>query len=673
MSAVLGSDDVVTNELLNVVYEAYDDFKELNMKICPIDKQRSRLEQLVLAPIVAAFRNARAKDRAAFDKIAVEKSEERSSFEMAKAELEKQILISKAEFEKERSSFKMAKAELETKLLISRNEAQDLKVRLREQTVKLENHYRPADRTGEEVNFVPDYTTKAALWTRAVADGHANEIADVLEAPSESLSKALTKEANELAATYDGEMEGYQPICRLLSKILPKDRAQVFDTHAGRFLHKDRSPDICVCSPAINVAHAAYVCTVLEMKPKYTLLDNASLGQLLGYMYNVARAQTRRKRFTGMVSNVDCSIFVVLERAPFGQFKITHFAPVDWTTALRHLRLLIDDELEQPLKPGFSKELGRIVNHLGMTRTSTVGQFQMPRPLAVRKWRWMLPATPNGTYTDRAGGLITTICVKRAAPGCPLTLRSEIAILDKIGHNSPPSLPQLVYYTKDYLEYGMLPVGVPANPAELHRAPLLARCVLEDVLQALEWLHEQNIVHRDVRWDNIVVVNECHGVLVDLGSAIEIRAGDQNVVYQGGFLCCPPRLLRNGEKPYLPAPADDYHAFILLVNAVLFPTSFRHFVSCKVMDLDTDEHDRIVRLWKDLSSCDVWSPFVTAAENEDVGKLRGLSNFIKTLRGPGVPDYARSNSSASVQAPADDGEVSEPVVAGVQRMALCDA
>ncbi|KAA8896356.1 hypothetical protein FN846DRAFT_755887, partial [Sphaerosporella brunnea] len=101
-------------------------------------------------------------------------------------------------------------------------------------------------------------------------------------------------------------------------------------------------------------------------------------------------------------------------------------------------------------------------------------------------------------------------------------LQSEIDILQKIGHNAPPSLPQLVYYTKDHLEYGMLPVGAPANPADLTRPPFLARRVLQDALQALEWLHEHKIVHRDVRWDNIVVVNQCRGVLVGLGSAIEV-------------------------------------------------------------------------------------------------------------------------------------------------------
>ncbi|KAA8914412.1 hypothetical protein FN846DRAFT_886027 [Sphaerosporella brunnea] len=449
--------------------------------------EKSELEKQLLSSS-AAFEKRRTHLESAKAKIAVEKSElekqllissaafekERSSFDSAKAkiaveksELEKQLLSSSAAFEKERTHFESAKAkladeksELEKKLLSSKHYIQSLKPHLLEQSVKLENYYRPS---GEAVNFgqsllwhltEPDYTTKAALWTQAVADGDANKIAEVLQAPSDSLSKALLKEANEPAATYDGEMEGYRPIVSLLSKILSNDRAQVFDTHAGRFLDKDRSPDISICSPAIKTAHAAYVCTVVEMKPKDKPLDNACRGQLLGYMHHTARAQPLRSRFTGMVSNVDCSVFVVLECESFGQFKITHFAPVNWTTALLHPRRLVHDEREQPLKPGFSKELDRILNHLGMTRTSTVGEFRMPRPLGLRKWRWMLPAAPDGTYTDRAGCPITTICVKRAALRCPQKLRSEIDILDiiGIGHDAPLSLPQLVYHTKDYLD-----------------------------------------------------------------------------------------------------------------------------------------------------------------------------------------------------------------------------
>ncbi|KAA8896357.1 hypothetical protein FN846DRAFT_893341 [Sphaerosporella brunnea] len=612
MSAVLGSDDVVTNQLLQVVYEGaafclaltsrfvsdfpagFDDFNELNrIKTCTIDQQRIRLEQLVLAPLVSAFRSARAKDSA------------------EKAELER------------------ARAELEKQLLSSRHDVQSLKPQLREQTVNPENDHRPAKRSGEEVNL--DDTTNAALWAQAVAYGYAKKIAEVLPEPSGSLSNALAKEANDLAATYDGEMEGRRPIASLLRRILWVDSAQVF-------VYKNRSPSISVCRAAVKTAQAVYVYTAIDIKPKNKSLNDACLGQVLGYLYRIARAQPLRNRFTGMVSNVDRSVFVVLERGAFGHFKITHFAPVNWITALLHLRQLISDAREQPPDPGFSEDLGAMLNYLATTRRSTVGEF------CDAGWR--------------------------AAPHCELSLRSEIEILKKISPNAPPSLPQLVYYAKHHQEYRMLPVGAPANPVELKRRPFLARSVLQDVLQALEWLHKHVIVHRDVQWSNIVVVNECHGVLVDFRSAIELRAielraGDEKVPYQGGVLCCPPRLLCNVEHLYLPARADDYHAFVLLVNAMMLPTAFPDVVACRVIDLDTDEHDRLVRFWDDLKACHVWGQFVTAAEDEDVGKLRVLINLCA------APEYW-TKGNLSVAAPVDNAVVIEPVVAGVQRMALCD-
>ena len=65
------------------------------------------------------------------------------------------------------------------------------------------------------------------------------------------------------------------------------------------------------------------------------------------------------------------------------------------------------------------------------------------------------------------------------------------------------------------------PVGcqrLPRNAAELRRALL---CVLE----ALASMHENKIVHRDVRWPNIILLLDKSWRLIDLEFAAEMKKG----------------------------------------------------------------------------------------------------------------------------------------------------
>lgn len=68
-----------------------------------------------------------------------------------------------------------------------------------------------------------------------------------------------------------------------------------------------------------------------------------------------------------------------------------------------------------------------------------------------------------------------------------------------------------------------------------------------DILLALEWIHERGLVLRDVRSDNVIVVQDAgsnerraRAVLVDFDRAAPIR---QNYVYEGGYICCPEEVL----------------------------------------------------------------------------------------------------------------------------------
>jgi len=68
----------------------------------------------------------------------------------------------------------------------------------------------------------------------------------------------------------------------------------------------------------------------------------------------------------------------------------------------------------------------------------------------------------------------------------------------------------------------LVPVGVPVRPRTEQQVKAAVRCVLI----ALDGLHGKGFVHRDVRWDNVVMRHESEGrawVLIDLETAAQVR------------------------------------------------------------------------------------------------------------------------------------------------------
>ncbi|KAF8542712.1 hypothetical protein BDD12DRAFT_332451 [Trichophaea hybrida] len=103
------------------------------------------------------------------------------------------------------------------------------------------------------------------------------------------------------------------------------------------------------------------------------------------------------------------------------------------------------------------------------------------------------------------------------------------------------------------MEFGVVPVGERIHPNELNDRSQQSKMILSDILAVLVWLHEQHIIHRDVRWDNIVELNN-HGYLINFGSTI-LTNSPKKRKYAGGYICCPPRILnskRGLEEEYIP-------------------------------------------------------------------------------------------------------------------------
>lgn len=180
-------------------------------------------------------------------------------------------------------------------------------------------------------------------------------------------------------------------------------------------------------------------------------------------------------------------------------------------------------------------------------------------------------------------------------------------------------LPKLIFHSTNMHEFGITPLGQPCNILTMKQP--LAYTILRDTLTALQWLHDRNIIHRDVRWDNIVVVGG-RGVLIDFGAAI-IHDGRLHD-FEGGIVCAPSRVIGQFDRQYMPSPVDDCLAWVLLLNALLAPTRWAGLRSDEIMTEGSDSEKRMRELWRGLEASRVWGPGVAAAKKkgyEDMAQM----------------------------------------------------
>ncbi|KAA8911930.1 hypothetical protein FN846DRAFT_904009 [Sphaerosporella brunnea] len=161
-------------------------------------------------------------------------------------------------------------------------------------------------------------------------------------------------------------------------------------------------------------------------------------------------------------------------------------------------------------------------------------------------------------------------------------MKAEIEMLLNISGAKIPGLPQMTFYSPDYMEFGVTPCGRPVHLDHVRAIPSMAQKVLTQILDALLWLHSKEIIHREVRWDNIVL-----------------------------------------------ASVDDAY---LIHFGLLYPRSVIGFESWNVDDPDSVATSRLRQLWSDLHGSPPWGPFVEAARKQDIDGLRNLRTLVTALR-----------------------------------------
>lgn len=392
---------------------------------------------------------------------------------------------------------------------------------------------------------------------------------------------------------YPEETHIYPDFLALLATSL-SDRASYHDTSGNPYLggHK---PDLTIALPGVVEPDSSSVFIVIEVKKRTEgkLDTDKDLGQVFDYLVSTAEAQPGRRFFAAVLSSVSRNIVVTLEVMEKGWAIVQHAQSDIYETCAYLFETALSEISHRPPSLGFLYDLTNMRRRLGNPRHCIVGEFPV----------------------HGVPGLV--MAVKRYGnPGPEIWhLRNFLAQ----GDSRPYSIPYLIYVAPDESEFGIIPVGIPIVPGSFSNTYQVST-VLKDVHSGLSWLHTLGIVHRDVRCDNIIIDSSGHGVLIDFDASCDFRRGSSRI-WRGGYICCPPRHVREVlRKPsgwatlYTPRPADDWHAFVLLVNCLVFPTTFIGFQSHLIGTPSTSESRRLMSLCESLASSRIWGPFVKAAE-----------------------------------------------------------
>ena len=471
--------------------------------------------------------------------------------------------------------------------------------------------------------------TRAQAWNRLKTEGRieTEQFIPMVNHPRRTI---LESKLSDLKPDSWGfELDMYPHIMKAIKEGLYEQMEDVLvvDTHQ----HNDFHADISVAEH--DDGRLLYSLRYfLELKhPKVEPQTAEYCGQVLDYFHVVREKQPHRSRFVALLSNFSWTWAYVADYDTNGT-KI-HEYPCRTladaviyaeTTSISQLKTTLPT-LDGMLEPKFSVlAVGKHSFLLSVTKSPEVGvltRTSSRRQTVKSVYCWKPPVRHRETKNHLK--FVLKIMHDDSS------LANEIKILKTFRDAACSHLPELVWTREGNKELGIAPIGEPVRPGE---SAAISRKIVRGMIEGLRYLHNLHIIHRDIRLSNLILkrtANDVNVVIIDYETAFAFDQGPREVEYAGGYICWPTRLLQTGTKLYVPSPADDLFASVLVVLHLLFPSRFDEFNAGEIQSDDEANQEtlRILQTWKDIESSSVWGQFYQAARNEEYDNLLRMSDF----------------------------------------------
>ena len=112
---------------------------------------------------------------------------------------------------------------------------------------------------------------------------------------------------------------------------------------------------------------------------------------------------------------------------------------------------------------------------------------------------------------------------------------------------------------------------------EENKTPAIIKSKFQQIISAVEFLHEQSVFHRDLSVKNVLVTKNDQIKIIDFGLATESEAISEQ--FCGTVAYFSPQIV--SKQPYSPRPTDIWNLGVMLyaVNFGQYPFGGRHYSS----------------------------------------------------------------------------------------------